>query len=120
MRGWGKSETQTVLDRDRILGTRCPSILQESICFPHQKTFYLSGRSVEKGGGGRYRRSELTQTWSGGSIQKVGELLSVWVDDKDWHRCHQMMRIVPVKHMVGLSFLLSFFLKQNPDQQLGL
>lgn len=51
MRGWGKSETQTVLDRDRILGTRCPSILQESICFPHQKTFYLSGRSVEKGGG---------------------------------------------------------------------
>lgn len=41
----------------------------------------VSGERGEK----RYQRSELTQTWSGGSTQKVGELLSIWVDDKDWH-----------------------------------
>lgn len=78
------------------------------------KTFYVSGRPVEKWGK-RHWRSEPTQMWSGGTIPKVGELLSIWVDVKDWHPCHHMMRIIPIKQMVGLSLLSSFFLKRNPD-----
>lgn len=47
----------------------------------------------------------------------MGEL-SIWVDVSEWHQSNQVMTIVLVKQMWWDCFLS--FLKQNPDQQLGL